>query len=275
MPSRRTPCSSALAALFLAGAASAWETVREPLLVRSARGDSAVLPERFRVVVWNVHKRTDSVFLGELSRLVDSADIVVLQEFALPAPGALAAALGGRPWALSANLLAGSPPAVTGVLTSSSSLRRSLALLSDASEPFLGTRKPALASYHASGADTLLVLNLHALNFHASLDGFRRQVASLADLAGSHPGPVVAAGDFNTWSRARLRTADSILRHASLVRLDFGPGESSKRRAFGHALDHVYYGPRCLRPVATAMSVPTRFRSSDHVPLVATFERIR
>lgn len=270
---RPIPSSLGAVALLLAVAAQGWETIREPLLLRSARVDSAILPERFRVVVWNVHKRTDSVFIRELSELADSAEIVLLQEFVLHASGAVDTALGGRPWALSANLRTGSPPAETGVLTASSSLRRSRALLSDGAEPILATRKPALATYHATGGDALLAINLHALNFNPVMDGFRRQVASIADLAASHRGPVVLGGDFNTWSATRLRAADSILLRASLRRLDFGSWEASKRRAFGNTLDQLYYSPRFLRADTSGIAVRERFRSSDHVPLVAMFTR--
>lgn len=274
---RRT--RSRLVALWalLPGIALAWETHQVPKLSRSAPVVSVGLPERFVLVVWNVHKRTDSVFFAELADLVDStqADLIMLQEFTSSHPERAAASLKERPWALSANLRTGSHHAETGIYTASMSLLGSEAFLSQGKEPLLGTRKPTLATYHTMGSDTLLAINLHALNFSLSLDGFRQQMGCVAELAAAHGGPVVAAGDFNTWSATRQRVADSILGSASLVRLDFRAGEKRKRRAFGHALDHVYYGPGFLRPDTAAIDAPARYRSSDHTPLVAGFVRIR
>lgn len=263
--------------LFLVPAlAVAWEARTAPHLEVRGPSRTAVLDSRIRVVSWNVHKRTDSVFLSELAHLVDSvaADIVLLQEFAARDPRHVATALGGRPWALSSNLRTGSPPVETGVSTASRSIHRAQALLSEGAEPVVGSRKPALATWHPASGDTLLAINLHALNFSLRLDNFRQQLGEVRRLAAHHEGPVVVAGDFNTWREGRLRTTDSLLGEAGLVRLDFGAAEAGKRRAFGHALDHVYYSPRFLRPDLAGCAVPTRYRTSDHFPLIATFDRI-
>jgi len=262
--------------LVVAAATFGWEARSTPLLVSSPPAAATPLPNRLRLVSWNVHKKTDSVFLAELRELLDStsADLVLVQEFAPRDRAGGDAALANRPWALSANLRTGSPPVETGVATSARSLARAHALLSEGAEPLVGSRKAALASWHPSAQDTLLVVNLHALNFLPGLDGFRQQLGTISRMAAQHQGPAVVAGDFNTWSAARLRTADSLLGAAGLVRLDFGADESRKRRAFGHGLDQVYFTPRLLRPVRSECGIPTRFRSSDHTPLIATFERI-
>lgn len=233
--------------------------------------------DRVVLVVWNIHKQTDSVFHREFGALLDSsgADLALLQEFSLPRPERLDTLLRKRAWALSANLRVGSPPAETGVLTAATSLLRAEALLSEDGEPLLGTRKASLATFHASGADTLLALNLHALNFSFSLDGYRRQLRAVAALAAAHRGPVVVGGDFNTWSARRQSLSDSVFAAASLVRLDFGTHEGRKRKAFGHALDHVYYDPAFLRPDSASIQVASRYRSSDHAPLVVGFARVR
>lgn len=277
MPSR--PGRTDIAALLLALAptlAGALESRSRPHLDVFGPPSSTVLESRIRIVSWNVHKRTDSVFRSELARLVDSAapDIVLLQEFAARDRPGLLTALGGRPWSLSSNLRTGSPPVETGVATASRSILRSRALLSEGAEPVLGSRKAALATWHPGRADTLLAINLHALNFSLGLVPFRRQLGEIAGVAARHVGPVVVAGDFNTWREGRRRSADSLLAAAGLVRLDFGRAEADKRHAFGSALDHVYYSPRYLRPLPRECDVPARFRTSDHTPLIATFDRI-
>ncbi len=267
---------AALGLLLAPALAFAWEARTTPHLEVSGPARTEILESRIRIVSWNVHKRSDSVFLSELAHLVDSvaADIVLLQEFTSRDPQHFAAALGGRPWALSSNLRTGSPPVETGVSTASRSIHRSQGLLSEGAEPVVGSRKAALATWHPSSADTLLAINLHALNFSIRLDNFRQQLGEVQRLAAHHAGPVVVAGDFNTWREARLRTTDSLLGKAGLVRLDFGAAEAGKRRAFGHALDHVYYSPRFLRPDPSGCAVPTGYRTSDHFALIASFDRI-
>lgn len=271
---RRTRFESALVLALLPGISGAWEALVAPAAASSARLGSSELPGRFSVVSWNVHKETDSVFTSELGALLDStrADLALLQECVHLRGGRFDSALEGRAWALSANLRTGASKAATGVLTASSSLQGFEAMLSRGGEPLVGTRKPMLATLHRAAGGPLLAINLHALNFSPGIDGFRQQLVDVAKVVASHAGPVLVAGDFNTWSARRLRVADSVMGAVSLVRLDFGGAERDKRRAFGHPLDQIYYDPRRLRPVPGASGVPLRFRSSDHPPLVAGFE---
>ena len=270
-------CDIALVLALLPGISGAWDALVAPAAASSAQLGVSELPGRFSVVSWNVHKETDSVFTSELGALLDStsADLVLLQECVHPGGSRLDSALEGRAWALSANLRTGASEAATGVLTASSSLQGFEAMLSRGGEPLLGTRKPMLATLHRAAGGPLLAINLHALNFSLGVNGFRQQLGDVAKVAASHAGPVLVAGDFNTWSARRLRVADSVLGAASLVRLDFGDAERDKRRAFGRPLDQIYYDPRRLRPVPGASGVPLRFRSSDHPPLVAGFEMVR
>lgn len=228
-----------------------------------------------RIVVWNVHKRTDSVFLAELGSLLDSsrADIAMFQELAVPSDSlAFDRALRGRSWSLSSNLRRSDPPQEIGVATASSlPAVAAKAILSASGEPVALTRKAALATRYAIGDEVLTIVNIHALNFSPSLDGFRRQLLDVAPLLRGGTGPAIVAGDFNTWRAAKLALADSILASAGLVRLDFGADESVKKRAFGNALDHVYYTASRLAPDSSSLRVRSDCGSSDHFPLEAAF----
>ena len=241
-------------------------------------GPSAVatpLESPLRLVVWNVHKRTDSVFLAELGSLLDSsrADIAMFQEVAIPSdPQAFDRALRGRSWSISANLRRSDPPQEIGVATASRSPAiGSEAMLSRSGEPLAGTRKAALATRHAFGDRTLTAVNLHALNFSPTLDGFRHQLLEIASRLRGADGPRVVAGDFNTWRPGKLALADSILGSIGLERLDFGNQESGKKRFLGNALDHVYYTPAHLVADSASIRVHSRFKSSDHAPLEVVF----
>ena len=228
-----------------------------------------------RLVVWNIHKKTDSVFLSELGSLLDSsrADIAMFQEVAIPSdPQGFDRALRGRSWSISANLRRSDPPQEIGVATASRSPAiGSEAMLSRSGEPLAGTRKAALATRHALGDRTLNAVNLHALNFSPTLDGFRHQLLEIASRLRCADGPGIVAGDFNTWRAGKLALADSILGSVGLERLDFGSREPDKKRFFGSALDHVYYTPAHLVVDSASLRVHTWCAASDHFPLEAAF----
>ena len=230
---------------------------------------------RVSLVCWNLHKRTDSVMVADLARLLDStrADLGLFQEAVVDSlEGGFSRAMGEREWGLSANLFHASPPREIGVATASSSkLDEATALLSDAGEPLAGTRKAALVTRHRFGGRMLVVANLHALNFSPRLGGFTRQLADIADRLRESGVPAIAAGDFNTWSRRKRDLADSLFGAAGLVRLDFGAAESLKSSAFGNALDHIYFTADRLEVEPSTIRVHTGIRSSDHLPLSATF----
>lgn len=229
----------------------------------------------FTLLTWNVHKQTDSVFLTELADLLVStrADIALLQEAAIDVDSTIfAKSIGRRQWALSANLFRSHPHREIGVATASSiTMEEATALLSFDEEPVVGSRKPALCTRHRIAGTTISVINLHALNFSPSTSGFRRQLVEIAERFRGLDGPAVVAGDFNTWSRNRIRIADSVMSSAGFVRLDFGEGESRKTSAFGHPLDHIYYTAGSLSVDFSTLVVHTEIRSSDHFPLSARF----
>lgn len=216
--------------------------------------------------------------VSDLANLLDStrADLGLFQEAVVdPHEKNFGGAMGEREWALSANLFQASPHRDVGVATASrAGIEEATALLSDDGEPVAGTRKAALITRHSFGNRTLLVANLHGLNFSPRLGGFRRQLAAIADRLRATREPVIAGGDFNTWSRRKRDLADSLFATSGLVRLDFGSLEARKTTVFGLALDHLYYSPDRLEVDPSTIRVHTGIRSSDHFPLSATF-RIR
>lgn len=277
MSSPRSRCRAALALCAATGLAACGTAIhRAPHLVRGPpRGIRPAGGGTVSVVCWNLHKRTDSVLVSDLSRLLDStrADLALFQEAVVDSGrGGFVEALGGREWALSANLLRSPGGREIGVATASAiPFEEASAVLSEGTEPLAGTPKAALVTRHRFGARVLLVANLHALNFSPLPDGFRRQLAVLADTLRRAGGPALAAGDFNTWSRRKRDLADSLFAAAGLVRLDFGEQEGRKTAAFGNALDQIYYTPDRLEVDSSTVRVHTGIRSSDHVPLSAAF----
>ena len=90
----------------------------------------------------------------------------------------------------------------------------------------------------AGSAETLAIVNIHAINFDLALAGYRAQLTALANVVAQHHGPIIFAGDFNTWSAAREATVAEVLSPLGLheVRLP-----SDERSVFlGRHVDHIF-----------------------------------
>jgi endonuclease/exonuclease/phosphatase (EEP) superfamily protein YafD len=132
-------------------------------------------------------------------------------------------------------------------------------------EPLLQIPKSAAIEWFAlRGTNrTLAVVNVHAINFSLDVVGYRAQFESVVAALRRHEGPILFAGDLNTWTDERL----VVLREAAVaLELDEIPFADDRRSVFlGHQLDHLLV--RGLDVVsATAVAV----ESSDHNPVMAT-----
>ena len=115
----------------------------------------------------------------------------------------------------------------------------------------------------AGSRQTLAIVNVHAINFELMPYGYRAQIEALADAVAGHEGPIILAGDFNTWSEARDRVLAETTGRLGLV--EIVPSDDLRKRFFGKHLDHIFV--RGLEVVSTQAIVVT---SSDHNPMTAT-----
>src|SRR5690606_819197 len=131
-------------------------------------------------------------------------------------------------------------------------------------EPFTRLPKAALVTeYRLLGSPhTLLVANVHAINFTPGTGHFHRQLLSVAHRIAHHQGPLIVCGDFNTWRHKRLRILDDLIRELDLTAVHFE--QDHRRFAFGYALDHIFY--RGLTHKGCAVD---RVYTSDHNPISA------
>ena len=129
------------------------------------------------------------------------------------------------------------------------------------------------------GGSELLAINVHLLNFERfSRFRFSEQLADIERRVREHPGPVIVAGDWNTWSERRLELVGAMSSQLSLSEVD---GFRSARRTgdLGAGwnwllgidaelpLDRVYV--RGLRPLETRV---LHDQASDHPPLLVRLE---
>lgn len=221
------------------------------------------LPATFRLASWNIHKGFDAGWAADLARIAAAADVVLLQEAWLD--DTLRATLGaaGLAWRMTGAFLLNGRDA--GVLTAARAAPLAACTLRSW-EPLLGVPKSALiARFDVEGhSATLAVANLHAINFTASAQGaYREQLDTVGAELAAHDGPIVLAGDFNTWSDERVAMLEALARRLGLAAVAFHP--DARARFLGHTADYIFV--RGLDVVdARAIAVG----SSDHNPVFAT-----
>ena len=128
-------------------------------------------------------------------------------------------------------------------------------------EPFLKTPKAALIKTFplAGTAKTLLVINVHATLVRlksAAVEEMEHLLSHLPD----HDGPIILAGDFNTFTAGYLRAVAGVLARLGLEYVPIPDDPRPKTQA----LDQVF----CRDLVVTNARVDTSIRNSDHFPLM-------
>lgn len=131
-------------------------------------------------------------------------------------------------------------------------------------EPVVNTPKAVtFAKYDVAGKDEdLLVVSVHAINFETS-GAFKRQMDQIEDEVSKHHGPVLVAGDFNTWNNARTTYLCKMVKRLGLRESEYINGDS-RLRFKGHFLDHIY----TKGIVVKSAEVVSTSTGSDHKPFV-------
>jgi endonuclease/exonuclease/phosphatase (EEP) superfamily protein YafD len=136
-----------------------------------------------------------------------------------------------------------------------------------AKEPVIQTPKSILVStYPITGKhQKLLVANVHGINFTLGLESYRQQFKALRQVIQNHQGPLILAGDFNSWRKDRQTILDQLVDELSLRRVGY---DSHQRiTVFGNPIDHIYY-----RNLEVIQASSPKVSSSDHNPLLVTFK---
>ena len=221
-------------------------------------------PAEINLLIWNTHKGQDSGWLKALAELSVDQDLLVLQEAFLEAElrdFLLSKALS---WDLATTFKRFRIE--TGVLTASPVAPAS-ACVQRTMEPLLSLPKSTLISrFPLEGStETLLVGNIHAVNFTLGTTAFQSQLERLALMLDEHDGPVIVAGDFNNWSQSRSEVLEEVLVETRMMRkVTFD--EKNPKVILGHTVDHVYY-----RGLTVLASRVLESDASDHDPIWVRF----
>ncbi|NPA81518.1 MAG: endonuclease/exonuclease/phosphatase family protein [Epsilonproteobacteria bacterium] len=133
-------------------------------------------------------------------------------------------------------------------------------------EPILKTPKMILATkYLLNNFQILLVVNVHLINF-VRTDKFAYQLKQIEEVCKNHKGPMIVAGDFNTWNKKRVDLLAQITTDLGLKKVNF-PTDGEKKSLLKQPLDYIFYKELQLKD----KRVLEFCQSSDHKPLIATF----
>ncbi len=215
------------------------------------------------LLVWNIYKQSRDSWNSELTRLSDGAQLLLMQEASLSADF--------RSWIfkhgwegnqVNAFKVMGESAGVINLARTTPSLACGYTEM----EPWLRLPKSGIyAQYPLSNGQQLAVVNLHAVNFTYGTNEYQLQLQALASELSKHTGPIIVAGDFNSWSEARLSVMKQVLTSIGLREVSFTP-DYRVRFLTGLPLDHVFYRGLNLKNAEAPES-----DASDHNPLLVRF----
>jgi endonuclease/exonuclease/phosphatase (EEP) superfamily protein YafD len=266
------------------------EEIKETLSFGKAQASS--LSEEFNITVWNIFKGIKRDQLKSvLPKIVDNSDISIFQEY--EANDYLRPFFSSSQYFSIAGLTHQSEDDEStraGVLTQSKVqpiADSCVALHSQNRELGLSPKATLACKFKLINEQELLVMNVHALNFQVFNIGFkggfgfgqayRNQIEQWAHLIQEHKGPVILAGDFNTWNPLgrRLKRLKKMLKKTQ----DGTPESEFKHidqffpdyRGRFLTLDHIFY--RGLKIVGKPQTKKLN-KASDHNPLFVRFRSL-
>lgn len=224
----------------------------------------ALNEEGFTLTSWNIFKQNNKGWRKDLKALTAKSDLVLLQEAYLTQELTQLLGITQDEWEMiSAFRYQGIH---AGVMTASN-IPSIASCAQRIIEPLAQLPKSSLISYFPikGRKQTLLVANIHAINFTPGLARFTEQLEEIKTVMARHSGPIVFAGDFNTWSQKRMDVLNELTTDLGLKKVEFN--DSAPVEMLGNYLDHIFFRGLTLGD-AKAITV----ESSDHYPLTANFK---
>lgn len=233
------------------------------------------LPLTITLVNWNAHKGAGPQFISDLARLLEQEkpDIVFLQEaradlIQVEQMGGYFANGWSYPWP---------GGTMVGVLTLSRIPPVRIEPVSTRYREFFVTapKVSLITEYPLPNGKSLLTVNVHLLNFERWGDlKIRDQLEDLKSLMKIHTGPIIMAGDFNTWNEKRLRLVEEIVAELKLTEvMDFPEGRTTgdMESDFFNAIFGIQNELPLDRVYSQGFSVDSArllpYESSDHKPI--------
>ncbi len=230
-------------------------------------------PSRINVLVWNIYKGGLLGWRIDLQRFTQNRDLVILQEGILNSSmkDELDASY-RHEFTFASSFSYKSTGHATGVVTGSVATPTSTQYLRSKARELIGftPKMTLITKYALDGLEQeLMVINIHALN-SVSWKKLAVQVLAALRVAREHEGPVLFAGDFNTWSRKKEAFVLRAMDRAGFNNTELKFAEQ-RMYVFGRPLDYIF--TRGLK--AKSAEVIFMATGSDHKPLSGIFEVIQ
>lgn len=242
----------------------------------------------FKVLSWNTHKQDNAKWYSDFNSLLnlENPNIILLQEASLN--DRLVNKINNKNWGFSPNLYVNKN--YSGVLIASDiESKNHMAKISNGTEPSFPFVMPPLSKamlfsiYELAPNKPLLVVNAHALNFTVAKfwnmgKEYDEQIKLISYVVKNHNGPVIVAGDFNTWSSSRSDILKEFLLAAGLKEINFGDDQAAIAKCplalnliiwgcYSEPLDYIFYNNKLTLKSSSVLMKD----SSDHNPLIVEF----
>jgi endonuclease/exonuclease/phosphatase (EEP) superfamily protein YafD len=221
--------------------------------------NKAFHPEKIQVLVWNLFKGKRQEWSQDFETLLSEQSLGIFQEAYL-SEKMLHALEAQKDWGWEMAISFRYPfsKRATGVLTGSTVRPQKKEFRRSLHRELSATPKMLLATWYPleNTTETLLVLNMHTLNIKG-FSAFKKHLNQLDSFLKEHQGPLILAGDFNTWSQKRLNFLNEKIENYQLKAITFEP--DLRKKVFGHPLDHAF-----IRGLTQVRSQVYSFKSSDH-----------
>ncbi len=220
-------------------------------------------PENIAFLNWNIYKGNGENWQRDLSGFAQSHDLMTIQEAMLDEE--LTALLERHDFNWVMNTAFHFNGVAAGVMTvAGADAVYSCGFMVE--EPLIQIPKSTLVSYYTieGSKKRLLVANIHGINFTFGVSVYRQQMERLYDAIKHHDGPMIVAGDFNSWSENRMSEVSELINKLSLSNIEYPV--NNKTHVFGNAIDHVFY-----RQLELVSNKVLQVSSSDHNPISVNF----
>lgn len=219
----------------------------------------------FKLFVWNVFKTgKKEEFFKQWSQFqaIEAPDLVAFQEAVIIDDLNLCSIKSDCDFGLAFKYPSHHRNIKAGVMTSSKfPIAGGVTLHSDSLEPFLHTPKSSLINRIKIAGTEVLLVNTHGINF-VGLNSYDIQLAEIVKYISAYQGPLIWAGDFNTWNEGRIKLLNRYIKKLGMKEIGF-TNDTVIKRLLGRKLDHVF-----IRGLRAEHAHALKTTGSDHSPLV-------
>ncbi len=217
----------------------------------------------YQVLIWNIQKCQHPDWQRDFAALQKEYDFLVLQEALIRIEDQTKNVYQQRGFhcVFATSYINTKHVYETGLLTAAHlNVNHAEYFRSSDREPLTKTPKSILTTYFEieNRPDPLLLINAHFLNFKTT-KAVGQQLAQIEAAVREHPGPVILAGDFNTWHNTRSQNLHKLAEDCNLKLAELHEDSRFLK------LDHLFTRHVSVKNARLLNAIA----SSDHVPLSA------